>query len=127
MHTAPSEPGNFSVRVVLHWRGPRPTLETSGDAWADRACLAGRPCNRPRLTGRPGIVEARAPLFLVLLYMPAAARLGLDWCDDRNHRQRRGAYDKCQKPDRKLAHRSLLRILAIGQRSNLLWLNVSVS
>jgi len=108
LHTAPI--WNFSIGVILHWRRPNFTLETSGHAWANRGCLTGRAANRPRLA------EARAPqddLFM-LLYMLAAARLGRGWYDHRNHHHRR-VYRQCQNPDREFAHGSLLRFLATRQ------------
>jgi hypothetical protein len=55
-----------SIRIVIHWRRPRLTIDASGDTWAD-VCLTGRPGNRPRLTGRPGIADARALLLFMLL------------------------------------------------------------
>ncbi len=102
---------SLSIRILIEWRRPRPTLEASCDAWADSACPTGRPGNRPRLTGRPGLAEARAllDLLFVLLYMLAAARRGLGWCDHWNHHQGRRVYGQCRKPDRKFAHASLLR------------------
>ena len=99
-----------SIRIVIHWRRPRLTIDASGDARAD-VCLTRRPGNRPRLTGRPRTADARTPMdmFFMLRCMPAAARLGLGWCDPRNHHQRRRVYGQCQKPDRNFAHASLLK------------------
>jgi hypothetical protein len=97
--------GNFSIRIVLHWRRPPRTLETSGDAGADRASLTGRPGNGPGPTSRPGIAEARAS-FDMLVMLLAAARLGPGWCDHRNQHQRERG--QCQKPDRNFVHASLL-------------------
>jgi hypothetical protein len=95
-----------SLRIFIHRRRPFRTLEASG---AGRVLSTGRPAHRPRLTGRPGNAEAVAPLLLMLLDMPAAARLGLGWCDHRNQHQRRRGYRQRQQPDRKFAHAFLPR------------------
>jgi hypothetical protein len=100
----------FSIRIIIEWRRPYPAIDASGDAGADRACLTGKPGTGPRLTGRPSIADVRAPLDvlpMLLLYMLAAARLGLGRCDHGNHRQRRRVHDQCQKPYGEFAHAPL--------------------
>jgi hypothetical protein len=100
----------FSIRILIEWRRPYPAIDASGDAGADRVSLTGKPGTGPRLIGRPGIADAMAPLDvlpMLLLYMLAAARLGLGLCDLGNPRQRRRVHDQYQKPCCEFAHAPL--------------------
>ena len=100
----------FSIRILINWRRKDPAVDASAEARADRARLTGRPGNSPRLIGRSGIAEARAPLDvlpMLLLCMFGAACLGLGRCDHRNYRQRRSVHGQRQEPDREFAHAPL--------------------
>ena len=84
-----------SIRIVLDWRRKHPAVDASGEARADRACLAVRRDKLLRPSGIPGFAGS-----------PVLFRRGL--CRrDHNNRQRSCVHGQCEKPYRKFAHAPL--------------------
>src|SRR4029077_16805488 len=84
-----------SIRIVLDWRRKHPAVDASGEARADRACLAVRREKLVRPRRIPGVAGS-----------PVVFRRGL--CRrDHNNRQRSCVHGQCEKPYRKFAHAPL--------------------